>query len=92
MSRPPISVWEQQAAVARLRDLGRAEIDENTLFAMVEQMREITDIATATTRKARRDRERRAATPAGPRSLLAPPPPDTDNGIVMQARPFEVIE
>ena len=64
LSRPPISAWEQKAAVDRLRELGRAEVDENALFAMVEQMREITDAAAAATRKARRDRERRAATPA----------------------------
>jgi hypothetical protein len=34
---PPISVWEQQAAVARLRELGRAEVDKNALCAMVAQ-------------------------------------------------------
>lgn len=54
LSRPPISVWEQQAAMARLREQGRAEVDEQALFAMVEQMRQITDTAAATTRKARR--------------------------------------
>jgi putative transposase len=36
-SRPAISVWQLRAAVARLRAQGHAEIDENTLFAMVEQ-------------------------------------------------------
>ena len=66
LSRPAISVWEQQAAVARLRELGRAEVDEHALFAMVTQMREITDTAAATTRKARRDRQRRAAVPPVP--------------------------
>ena len=66
LSRPPISAWEQAAAVARLRELGRADVDEAALFAMVEQMRQITDAAAVSTRKARRDRERRAATPALP--------------------------
>jgi putative transposase len=28
LSRPPISVWEHKAAVARLREQGRAEVDE----------------------------------------------------------------
>jgi hypothetical protein len=55
LSRPPISVWEQQAAVTRLRELGRADVDENALFTMVEQMRHITETAAATTRKALRD-------------------------------------
>jgi putative transposase len=89
LSRPPISAWEQQAAVARLRELGRADVDETALFAMVEQMRQITDAAAATTRRARRDRERRAATPgrAEPAAAL---PPEQDGDA--QARPFEVIE
>jgi putative transposase len=90
LSRPPASAWEQQAAVARLRDLGRADIDENALFAMVEQMRAITASAASATRKARRDRERRAATPAReqPSIVLPPEQDDADAG----ARPFEVIE
>ncbi len=95
LSRPPISVWEQQAAVARLRELGRAEVDENALFAMVTQMREITNIAAAATRKARRDRERRGAAPPRARPVTAVPTPpgakaSSDAGTVV--RPFEVIE
>lgn len=91
LSRPPISVWEQQAALARLRELGRAEVDENALFAMVAQMRSITDTAAVTTRKARRERERRAAIPARPAPSAEPPPPMAD-AAVEQATPFEVIE
>ncbi|MQA64059.1 MAG: DDE-type integrase/transposase/recombinase [Actinophytocola sp.] len=91
LSRPPISVWEQQAAVARLREQGRAEVDENALFAMVERMREITDTAAATTRKARRDHQRRSATPARqPSTAPLPPPKVRSNDVV--ATPFEVIE
>jgi putative transposase len=93
LSRPAISVWEQQAAVARLRELGRAEVDENALFAMVAQMREITDTAAATTRKARRDRERRSATPARLRPADAiPRPPVPEASGDTGAKPFEVIE
>lgn len=101
LSRPPISVWEQQAAVARLRALGRAEVDEDALFAMVDQMREITDTAAATTRKARRDRERRSARPTRTPSLeplaAAPSPPEpkasgASGDAEPVARPFEVIE
>lgn len=90
LSRPPISVWEQQAAVARLREQGRAEVDENALFAMVAQMREITDTAAVATRKARRDLERRTATPARPAAPPLLPPPPVEAGVA--ARPFEVIE
>jgi putative transposase len=92
LSRPPISAWEQKAAVARLRELGRAEVDENALFAMVEQMREIADTAAATTRKARRDRERRSAVPARPGPVVAVPPPLAQDTAGVEAKPFEVIE
>jgi putative transposase len=92
LSRPPISIWEQQAAIARLREQGRADVDEQALFATVAQMREITETATATTRKARRDRERRTATPAAGPVATAPPPPATTGVEASVARPFEVIE
>ncbi len=77
LSHPPISVWEQKAAVARLREQGRAEVDETALFQMVAQMRAITDTAAKTTRRARRDVARRAATPA-PRTPTPPAPPPAD--------------
>jgi len=90
LSHPPISAWEQQAAIARLRERGRAEVDEDKLFAMVAQMRTITEQAAASTRKARRDRQRRAEYPVRPQSSpLDVPPADTDT---VAARPFEVIE
>jgi putative transposase len=92
LSRPPISIWEQKAAVARLRELGRAEVDENALFAMVKQMREITDTAAAATRQARRDRERRSAMPARPGPAAPPPPPPAQDTASVDAEPFEVIE
>ncbi|MET7300160.1 DDE-type integrase/transposase/recombinase [Embleya sp. NPDC005575] len=95
LSRPPISVWEQKAATARLREAGRAEVDENALFAMVARMREITDAAAATTRKARRDTQRRRATTPRPQPTTArvnPPTPDPGQAEKPLAPPFEVIE
>ncbi|WP_435874864.1 Mu transposase C-terminal domain-containing protein [Nonomuraea dietziae] len=61
LSRPPISVWEQRAAIVRLREDGRAQVDENAPCAMVEQMRLITETAAAKTRRARREVERLSA-------------------------------
>ena len=90
LSRPPISAWEQEAASARLRELGRADVDETALFAMVDQMRQITDAATATTRRARRDRERRAASSDRPGPASRLPPEQGDD--IAEAKPFEVIE
>ncbi|MEU7835695.1 Mu transposase C-terminal domain-containing protein [Nonomuraea sp. NPDC049129] len=92
LSRPPISVWEQRAAIARLREQGRAQVDENALFAMVEQMRQVTEDAAAKTRRARREMERRSATPA-PQAAGPPPSPSAEGCADEEpVRPFEVIE
>jgi putative transposase len=91
LSHPPIGVWEHRAAVARLREQGRAQVDEQALFGMVEQMRTITDTAAKTTRRARRNTERRTSTPT--RAGQAPiPPACPEAGVGTAAEPFEVIE
>jgi putative transposase len=92
LSRPPVSAWEQGAEIARMRELGRDQVDENALFAMVEQMRQITDSAAAKTRRARRETERRSAVPALRDPPPVPPPPASEAGQAAAARPFEVIE
>ncbi|WP_436847536.1 Mu transposase C-terminal domain-containing protein [Streptomyces aureus] len=94
LSRPPISAWENKAAVARLREAGRAEVDENALFGMVARMREITDTAAAATRWARRDPQRRADVPQRPGPSPQPPPPAPQEADHegSAAQPFEVIE
>jgi putative transposase len=96
LAHPPVSLWEHRAALDRLRADGRAQVDEHALFRMVEQMREITDTAAATTRKARRDAARRAATVAAtgqgqrrPARPVDPPCPDAGES---SAVPFDVIE
>lgn len=102
-SHPAVSVWEHRAAVERLRAEGRAQVDEEALFRMVEQMRTIADTARSTTRKARRNAQRRSkagAASSRDQPALAVPPEDipagdagrasaTDAGSVV---PFEVIE
>lgn len=75
MSHPPVSVWEQRAAVAALREQGRAQVDERSLFAMVTQMRQIADEAARTTRRARRDTARRTPTSRGGVGVRVPEPP-----------------
>ncbi|MEV1005656.1 hypothetical protein [Nonomuraea sp. NPDC050202] len=69
-------------------------MNETALFAMVEQMRQITKDAAAKTRRARREGERRSATPATPRIPPAPVPPTSaqDPAEGESVRPFEVIE
>lgn len=67
-------------------------MNERALFAMVEQMRQITEDAAVTTRRAHREVERRSATPV-PHAAEPPPPPPVERGANEEpARPFEVIE
>jgi putative transposase len=85
---------EQHAAVARIRELGRGQVDESALFSMVEQMRQITEDAAAKTRKARRSLQRRFATPSPREAAVVPPPPVVGGDVAAGpvATPFEVIE
>lgn len=59
LGRPPISLWEQRLALRRLREDGRAAVDEDAIFKAIEAMRGIADQASAASKLARRQRERR---------------------------------
>ena len=92
MSRPPISVWEQTGRGGRLREQGRAEVDEDALFAMVAQMREIT---TPPRRHPQGPPRPNAAAPHRPgaaRPQWGRPPPRANVGAGTVVPPFEVIE
>ena len=97
LARPSVTLWEHRQAVARLRQQGRDQVDEQALFTMIEQMRGIAATAQKATRKSRRDRERRrhlslADRPSAP---TPPPGPGNDDDPVQEpspARPFDDIE
>lgn len=59
LRRPAISLWEHRLALTRLRDEGRAEINEDAIFTAIDAMRGIAERASAETKTARRQRERR---------------------------------
>ncbi|UPK07011.1 Mu transposase C-terminal domain-containing protein [Bradyrhizobium sp. 170] len=59
LRRPAISLWEHRLALMRLRDEGRAEINEDAIFTAIDAMRGIAERASAETKTARRQRERR---------------------------------
>lgn len=59
LRRPPISLWEHRLALRRLREEGKAAIDEEAIFAAIDAMRGIVDRASAASKLARRQRERR---------------------------------
>lgn len=59
LRRPAISLWEHRLALTRLRHEGRAEINEDAIFTAIDAMRGIAERASAETKTARRQRERR---------------------------------
>ena len=59
LRRPPISLWEHRLALKRLRDDGRAEVDEEAIFTAIEAMRGIVARAVVETKTMCRHRERR---------------------------------
>ena len=71
--RAPISRWEQRRAVKRLRDEGFTHVDEAAIFRAVDTMRAITEAASAKTKSARREHERRRRIPTT--ALAAPDRP-----------------
>lgn len=98
LGRPPISLWEHRLALKRLREDGRALVDETAIFRTIETMRAITDDAILASKTARRQRERRRrVVPAAERSDLLPvelDEPDTLQRIELQPheRMFPVEE
>ena len=64
LRRPPISLWEHRLALKRLREGGRALVDEAAIFRAIEAMRVIADDAVLASKTARRQRERRLRAPA----------------------------
>ena len=96
LSHPAITLWEQRQALASLRQLGREQVDEAALFRMIRQMRDIVDTSQHTTRKARRDQERRQHLKTqSPSGKLAPPVtdvPDAQTEGQPAAMPFGQIE
>jgi putative transposase len=73
LRRPPISLWEHRLALKRLREDGRALVDETAIFRTIEAMRTIANDAVLASKTARRQRERRKSiVPASERSDLLP--------------------
>ncbi len=91
ISNPAVTLWEHKKAVEKLREKGRAQINELELFRMITLMRKIEESASKETKKARRDKMRRShlEDPAKP-TLQAPP--DRPEREVCQVKPFSDIE
>jgi putative transposase len=90
LSHPSVTLWEQCQALARLRQIGREQVDETALFRMIRQMRDIVDTAQKTTRKMRRDSERHQHIKASVVPEVSAPDQQDENQ--PSALPFEQIE
>jgi putative transposase len=73
--RPRISLHEHRFAVAHLREQGRAQVDEDAIFAAVEQQRDIVREAAQRTRAARKQLARTADAGRGAPPRAQPVPP-----------------
>lgn len=91
LSRPAITLWEHKLARKRLREQRRTAVDEASLFAAIDEMREIERKAETLTRTARRNRARRQmhSKPDSGSTQADTPASTVDIGPV---RPFEDIE
>ena len=58
-THPSISLWELRAAKKYLRDRNAEVIDEDAIFAAIEEMGRIAESATTETKKARRAKQRK---------------------------------
>lgn len=72
LSRPSVTLWEHKLARKRLREQKRAVINEESIFAAIEELRHIEHEAKTLTRSMRRNRTRRQANPTKPLQSVKP--------------------
>lgn len=92
VSNPSVTLWEHKKAVEKLREAGRAKVDEAAIFRMIGQMREITETAAKERKRARREKERRNHLSS--ESVLAKPTPPADPPAEEygKVKPFDDLE
>lgn len=94
-SHPPISLWELKAAQRFLREQGRKAVDEESIFAALEEMRRIEKESVEKTRTHARNAERRRRhQEIRERKAVAEalaPKPEEDHFDASDITPFEEI-
>lgn len=91
LSRPAISLWEHKLARKRLREQRHTAVDEASLFAAIDEMREIEKKAETLTRTARRNRTRRNVEPK-PEHVATQKESATSTVKIGPVTPFDDIE
>ncbi|CAN5115540.1 DDE-type integrase/transposase/recombinase [soil metagenome] len=89
ISNPSVTLWEHRKAVARLRELGKAEVDEAGIFRMIDKMRLIVSTAEEESKRTRRDKARRSHLSEKEQCVLMPP---RNRQKRAQAKRFDEIE
>jgi putative transposase len=97
LNRPAMTLWEHRESVRRLKQEGRAKVDEAAIFRTLEQMREMTQTAQARTKAARRRQARiehalSATGFPGTPSPQSPSEPREVDASPFAAIPFDDIE
>lgn len=85
---PPISLWEQRSAVARMREAANCQVTQAAMFEAVLEQRALIEQASGKTKVARRSAQRqkdRASATAPSRAGPPVPPVDYDKPV----QPFE---
>ena len=73
LALPPITLWEQRAALSALREQGDNAPTQDAIFKAVTAQRALIERATATTKAARRHSQRRKDAQSGAMGTTAPP-------------------
>lgn len=92
ISNPSVTLWEQKKAVEKLREAGRAKVDEAAIFRMIGQMREITETAAKERKGARREMQRRSHLTNERTAVKLTPPPDASAEECAKVKPFDDLE
>ena len=92
LENPAITLWEHRQAIKRLRAEGRDQVDEVSLFRMIDQMRDIVHDAQKATKRTRRNNERLKHLTHLTKKSKPQIPPDPDQSEIKSAVPFSDIE
>ena len=96
MRRPPISLWEQQAACRILKALGKPDVSEPLIFAAIDKQRQIVAKARQVTQRARRQNDGIKRPASGqswaPPAEAKPPGSQVDTSPPVQPFPVEIWE
>lgn len=91
LSHPAVTIWEHKRAIENLRKRGRDQVDEFAIFNMIDEMRELSEKAVKDTKRARRDKSRRAHLACTAQDIDLPVPTDEPKERV-SIKPFCVEE